>query len=202
MSAEAAEEKSVISADIIVMYGVAFFLDLLGIFCFLLTITVVLAPLGAFIQWLSSLFGKVIFTLWVLFFRGQGTRSFFKTVGRGVTSGAKKRISRWRQQRGSRKATSPEGGTSDNVSKTDDTYSPEGTSSSDDTISPEYKYASEETGKDEAVQEEISDQKKPPSLLWKWIKRVFFPWLIETTPILGKIALSWVVTVYLEDKNG
>ena len=43
---------------------------------------------------------------------------------------------------------------------------------------------------------------KSVSILKKLLKRVGIPTLIESVPILGDIAFSWVATVYLEIKNG
>ena len=40
------------------------------------------------------------------------------------------------------------------------------------------------------------------NVLKKLLKRVGLPTLIESIPIVGDIAFSWVVTVYLEVKNG
>lgn len=39
-------------------------------------------------------------------------------------------------------------------------------------------------------------------VLKKLLKRVGVPMVIESIPVIGDIAFSWVVTVYLEVKNG
>ncbi len=43
---------------------------------------------------------------------------------------------------------------------------------------------------------------KSVKILIKFLKRVGIPTLIESIPIVGDVAFSWVGTVYLEVKNG
>lgn len=43
---------------------------------------------------------------------------------------------------------------------------------------------------------------KSVKVIWKLLKRVGLPFLVESIPIFGDVAFSWVLTVYLEVKNG
>ncbi len=238
-SSEVTEEKcedvgwggsqSFISGDVFVMYGVAFLLDLIGLICFVLTLTVVLAPVAVIIQGITALMGKLIFTFWIVFFRHHRTGSvFWKSVKRAGASSVKKARTAYRTIRRSqakRRATrEEEQSKKDSAEKTSSTdpdqaeysYQPteesiattQKSSSSEKTSVAEAEYHDQpseyqyddEGRSDVPVESENSQQKD--SLLWKWLKRVFLPFIIESIPILGKIMFSWVMVVYLEDKNG
>ena len=43
---------------------------------------------------------------------------------------------------------------------------------------------------------------KSVKVVGKLLKRVGLPFLVESIPILGDVAFSWMVTAYLEVKNG
>ncbi len=158
--------RGIISADTLVAYLVAFILDMGGLLCFLLSLTVVLFPLGVAIQFMLNLFGKIFFTIWIVFFRGD--------ISSGVKMAARK--------------SAP---LNSSKSKTVDSPDSSSTTSSFD------KQAAENLGQALGG----SGSNKVVSIFKKWILRVLIPWLIESVPILGKIALSWIVSVYLETKN-
>jgi len=43
---------------------------------------------------------------------------------------------------------------------------------------------------------------KSVKVIGKLLKRVGLPFLVELIPVVGDVAFSWVLTVYLEIKNG
>jgi len=43
---------------------------------------------------------------------------------------------------------------------------------------------------------------KSVKVIWKLLKRAGLPFLVESIPIFGDVAFSWILTVYLEVKNG
>lgn len=108
-----------LAPDVLLMFVLALILDFGGVFCLLLDLTVVLAPVGLVISIILDVIGLAFFTLWILLVRG------------GKITG------------------------------------------------------------------------KASSVLRKLLKRVGLPALVEFIPVVGDIAFSWLITVYLEvKKNG
>ncbi len=163
--------------DIAIMYIVAFILDMAGIILAAITLTIILAPIAIILQWILSLLGSLIFTLWIVFVRSQSSA-----------------------EETSHEILEPE-----IPQKT----APSQASSLDDSAPKKLNQATE-------VQPTVTPPKKslgkkpglmkksnPSSLLMKkWLKRVCLPGVVESIPIVGKISFTWVLAVYLEQKNG
>ncbi len=60
-----------LAADAIMMFFIAGLLDLGGVFCFLLCLTVVLAPFGLALSEYLDLVGLIVFTVWTLMRSGK-----------------------------------------------------------------------------------------------------------------------------------
>jgi len=106
-----------LAPDAVLMMSVAIALDIGGVICFILTLTVLGAPVGLIISTILDIVGFFVFSAWTLIFRS------------GQIKG------------------------------------------------------------------------KSVKILIKFLKRVGIPTLIESIPLVGDVAFSWVGTVYLEVKN-
>ena len=110
-------KNNFLAPDALLMFILAAILDLGGIVCFILEMTIALAAVGAALSMALDIIGLIAFSAWTLFRSGE-------IRGKGV------------------------------------------------------------------------------KIIKKLLKRVGIPALIESVPILGDVAFSWVATVYLEVKNG
>ncbi len=154
------------------MYVIAFFLDLIGYFCLLLFITIILAPLALIIQGITSFLGSFILTIWILFFRHSPISAAKKIITR---KGSKNK----KEQKDSDKNIKE--------SESSDSSKSGGASLSASASQPSF---------DDHRPDKMPV--KTTSLLKKWIKRVLLPFLIESVPLLGKISPTWVIAVHLE----
>ncbi len=203
------ETGSLIEADILIMYGVAFFLDMIGYFCLLLTMTVALAPVAVVIQGIVAIVGKIIFTLWIVLVRGhKPSFSPVAVIKKGYS--AAKRGVRYIQSHRNKEAKKED--SKKDTSSTEQSFQPtetSHTSSTEQSFQPTETSHTGDRPADATSVEKASSGKaveapsgKTTSVLVKWIKRVFIPWLIESTPFIGKFMPTLVLSVYFEDKYG
>lgn len=167
------------SIDIVIMYVVALILDISGIILAGMVLTVILAPIAIVLQWILSLLGTFIFTLWIVFVRSHSS---------GQGGGDEIPAPEIPPEKAPPKTPPPD-------------YSAPTDSSSGDKIKP--KPAPKPAKKPLFKKLRFAKKPSPASLLTKkWLKRVGLPWLIESIPIIGKISFTWVLSVYLEQKKG
>lgn len=168
------ESPNPISPDVLIMYVIAFFLDLIGYICLLLLITVMLAPLALIIQGITSFLGGFIFTIWIVFFRHSS-----------MTTAAKKVFTR----KGSKSKDRKEG---PETKKSNSSPSAKNVSEGSDLPVS----APSQPSFDEQLSNKMPVE--TTSLLKKWVKRVLLPWIVESVPILGKISPTWIIAVHSE----
>lgn len=165
-------EMSIVRPDVLVMYGIALILDISGIILFLISLTILLAPIAIVLQWIVALAGNVLFSVWILFLRPSQSGSVRQSSAPSIKS---------QTQRISTKKKSSQKAGAMPTSPTPPISSAKGSASMSRPAFP---------------------AKGGHTSLKRWLKRVLPVWLIESIPLVGAISCSWIVAVYLEQKNG
>lgn len=171
------DELGTFTIDIAIMYIVAFVLDMAGIILAAITLTIILAPIAIILQWILSLLGSLIFTLWIVFVRSQSSDE---------------ETSNELPEPETLKETAPS-----QASFIDDSVPKKLEQAA------EAQLPVKPPKKSPAKKPKLMKKSNPSSLLMKkWLKRVGLSWFIESIPIVGKISFTWVLAVYFEQKNG